>query len=79
MISFFLFWEMTSVCSFLLIGQKHQDEKNRLAARKAMFITVGGGLFLLIAFVLIHQMQISFGLGPAEAWKFSSLTPELES
>ncbi|SEO28892.1 multicomponent Na+:H+ antiporter subunit A [Halogranum amylolyticum] len=43
----FLFWELTSVCSFLLIGHHTDDAESRYSARMAMLVTVGGGLCLL--------------------------------
>ena len=49
----FLFWELTSVCSFVLIGYHTEDDESRSSARMAMLITVGGGLCLLVAVVLL--------------------------
>jgi multicomponent Na+:H+ antiporter subunit A len=49
----FVFWELTSITSFLLVGHKHADEGARTAARRALIVTVSGGLALLAAFVLI--------------------------
>ncbi len=48
----FIFWELTSITSFLLVGFKHADPVARMAARRALFITAGGGLSLLAGFVL---------------------------
>ena len=48
----FLFWELTSVTSFLLVGFKNTDPVARTAARRALVITAGGGLALLAGFVL---------------------------
>jgi multicomponent Na+:H+ antiporter subunit A len=48
----FTFWELTSITSFLLVGFKHADPVARTAARRALFITAGGGLSLLAGFVL---------------------------
>ncbi len=48
----FLFWELTSITSFLLVGFKHTDPVARTAARRALVITAGGGLALLAGFVL---------------------------
>jgi multicomponent Na+:H+ antiporter subunit A len=48
----FIFWELTSITSFLLVGFKHADAVARTAARRALFITAGGGLSLLAGFVL---------------------------
>jgi multicomponent Na+:H+ antiporter subunit A len=43
----FLFWELTSLCSFVLIGHHTDDAESRYSARMAMVVTVGGGLCLL--------------------------------
>ncbi len=48
----FIFWELTSITSFLLVGFKHADPVARIAARRALVITAGGGLCLLAGFVL---------------------------
>jgi len=48
----FIFWELTSITSFLLVGFKHADPVARIAARRALVITAGGGLSLLAGFVL---------------------------
>jgi len=49
----FVFWELTSVTSFLLVGFKHVDAGARVAARRALVITAAGGLALLGGFVLL--------------------------
>ena len=49
----FVFWELTSVTSFLLVGFKHVDAGARVAARRALVITSAGGLALLGGFVLL--------------------------
>jgi NADH:ubiquinone oxidoreductase subunit 5 (subunit L)/multisubunit Na+/H+ antiporter MnhA subunit len=49
----FLFWELTSVSSFLLIGFWHAKEKSREGALKALFITSIGGLFLMAGLALL--------------------------
>ena len=51
----FIFWEMTSVTSFLLVGHKHTDVAVRLAARRALVITATGGLVLLAGLILLAQ------------------------
>lgn len=52
-IGLFVFWELTSLSSYLLIGFNHENETSRKAALQAMLITVGGGLCLLAAVILI--------------------------
>jgi multicomponent Na+:H+ antiporter subunit A len=56
LVALFVFWELTSLTSFLLIGH-YRDEAGMYAARKAMFVTVAGGLFLLVGFLLLHHVS----------------------
>jgi NADH:ubiquinone oxidoreductase subunit 5 (subunit L)/multisubunit Na+/H+ antiporter MnhA subunit/multisubunit Na+/H+ antiporter MnhB subunit len=51
-VTLFLFWEGTSVTSFLLIGYKTKDEEARRGAFKALLITGGGGIALLAGLLL---------------------------
>ena len=43
----FIFWEFTSVTSFLLVGYKNTSKPVQTAARRALAITGVGGLALL--------------------------------
>lgn len=52
----FMFWELTSVASFFLIGFDHHLEKPRQSALQALLITGFGGLCLLFATILIGQI-----------------------
>jgi len=54
LLALFLFWELTSVCSFVLIAHHATDPDSQYAARMAMVLTVGGGLFLLVGLVLLR-------------------------
>ncbi|MDZ7731146.1 MAG: proton-conducting transporter membrane subunit [Natrialbaceae archaeon] len=49
----FLFWELTSLCSFVLIGHHTEDAESRYSARMAMIVTVAGGLCLLAALLML--------------------------
>ncbi len=53
--SLFVFWELTSVTSFLLIGHKNTDKPAQVAARQALMITAGGGLVLLAGLLLVTR------------------------
>ncbi|WP_459195029.1 hydrogen gas-evolving membrane-bound hydrogenase subunit E [Halosimplex sp. J119] len=53
LIALFVFWELTSVSSFLLIGHYQDADASQYAARKSMLITVAGGLFMLVGFLLL--------------------------
>ncbi|OFX88860.1 MAG: pH regulation protein AB [Bacteroidetes bacterium GWF2_33_16] len=58
----FIFWELTSVTSFLLIGFNHQLEKSRQAALQSLLITGFGGLCLLFAAILMGQIAGTYQL-----------------
>jgi multicomponent Na+:H+ antiporter subunit A len=58
----FMCWELTSLISFFLVGFKHTDEQARASARQALFITLGGGLALLAAFILLAQIAGTWSL-----------------
>ncbi|MEO0958143.1 MAG: hydrogen gas-evolving membrane-bound hydrogenase subunit E [Pseudomonadota bacterium] len=49
----FVFWEMTTVASFLLVGFGHESAKARRNAWQALLITGMGGLALLAGLVLL--------------------------
>jgi len=48
-------WELTSVTSYLLIGNEHDRARARAAALHAILVTVAGGLAMLAGFVIIGQ------------------------
>jgi len=48
----FIFWELTTITSFLLVGFDHENLKARRAALQALLITGGGGLVLLVGLLL---------------------------
>ncbi|TCR93228.1 putative monovalent cation/H+ antiporter subunit A [Rhizobium sp. BK376] len=52
----FVFWELTSITSFLLIGFDHKREASRRAALQALVVTGGGGLALLAGLLLIWNL-----------------------
>jgi multicomponent Na+:H+ antiporter subunit A len=51
----FGFWELTSLTSYLLIGNDHTSARARTAALQALLVTGAGGLAMLGGFVLIGQ------------------------
>lgn len=64
-IVFFIFFELTSFASYLLIGFYRIDEDARVAARKALVVTGGGGLALLAGLLLLQQVT--------GTWAFSAM------
>ncbi|TDK37281.1 putative monovalent cation/H+ antiporter subunit A [Rhizobium deserti] len=67
----FIYWELTSVSSFLLIGFDHEREAARRAALQALIVTGGGGLCLLAGLVFlwnitgVTQLSLLVHLGDA--------------
>jgi multicomponent Na+:H+ antiporter subunit A len=49
----FVFWELTSLSSFLLIGFWFEREASRYGATKALLVTGMGGLVMLAGFILL--------------------------
>ena len=52
----FVFWELTSITSFLLIGFDHDREAARRAALQALIVTGMGGLSLLAGLLVIWNI-----------------------
>lgn len=52
----FLYWELTSIASFLLIGFDHEREAARRAALQALVVTGAGGLSLLAGLVFLWNI-----------------------
>ena len=48
-------WELTSITSFLLIGNRHTESRARAAALHALLVTGAGGLALLGGLVILAQ------------------------
>ncbi|MCZ7931737.1 putative monovalent cation/H+ antiporter subunit A [Agrobacterium leguminum] len=53
----FVFWELTSITSFLLIGFDHERAASRRAALQALVVTGGGGLLLLAGLIFIWDIS----------------------
>jgi multicomponent Na+:H+ antiporter subunit A len=49
----FVFWELTSLTSFFLVGYDHEKASARKAALQSLLVTAGGGLALLAGLILI--------------------------
>ncbi len=74
LITLFVFWELTSVASFLLIGFKHTDPGARRAARQALVVTGAGGLALLFGCLLIMSAAADLGLSGVDIGRISALS-----
>lgn len=55
-ITLFVFWELTSLSSYFLIGFEHERQESRAAALQALLVTGGGGLALMAGLLLLAQV-----------------------
>jgi multicomponent Na+:H+ antiporter subunit A len=62
LILLFVFWEMTSVASFLLIGFWFEDDDAKAGALTALQVTALGGLAMSVGFLLIAQVTGTFAI-----------------
>lgn len=62
----YIFWEATSILSFLLVSYYGERASSRRAAGQALMVTVLGGLTMLVGIVLLGQTT--------GTWRFSELS-----
>jgi len=72
--SLFVFWELTSISSYLLIGYYFDKEESRFSALQALLVTGMGGLALLAGLVLLNIIT-----GTSEISQMTSLTEIIKS
>ena len=76
-LTLFIFWEGTSITSYLLVAYKYQNRDARYGAFRALFITGGGGIALLIGLLIVSNIagstQFSDILSSGEALRQSNL------
>lgn len=60
MLLLFVFWEMTTVLSFLLVGHNAEQAVSRRAAIQALLVTGAGGLAMLVGIVILGQLSGSY-------------------
>lgn len=62
MLLLFIFWELTSISSFFLIGFNNDHADSRKSALTALSITGLGGFFLLAGFVLLGNIAGTYNI-----------------
>ncbi|WP_341365708.1 hydrogen gas-evolving membrane-bound hydrogenase subunit E [Yoonia sp. BS5-3] len=67
LLGLFVFWELTTITSYLLIGFGHAAPKSRRSALQALLVTGTGGLALLAGIVLIGNAAGTFELSEIRA------------
>jgi multicomponent Na+:H+ antiporter subunit A len=60
LIAVYVFWELTGISSYFLIGFEHNRESARAAALQALLVTGAGGLALLAGMVLLGKAGGSY-------------------
>uniref|UniRef100_UPI0020298004 Na+/H+ antiporter subunit A n=1 Tax=Actinotalea sp. C106 TaxID=2908644 RepID=UPI0020298004 len=55
MLLLYVFWELTTVFSYLLIGHYAERKASRRAAMQAIILTTAGGLAMLVGIVLVGE------------------------
>lgn len=63
----FIFWELTGITSFFLIGFLHDKESSRAGARMALLVTVLTGLFMLVGILMLRQVTGTFSISAIQA------------
>ena len=62
LLALFLFWELTSITSFLLIGTNDEKAAARSGALQALLITGMGGLAMLGGFILLGETAGTYSM-----------------
>ena len=62
LIALFVFWELTTLTSFLLIGYSHEDPVARRSALQGLLVTGAGALAMLAGFVLLGEAAGTYSL-----------------
>lgn len=60
MLVLYVFWELTTVLSFLLVGHYAERSINRYAATQALLVTTVGGLAMLVGFIMLGNTAGSY-------------------
>src|SRR5690349_8850188 len=57
MLMLYLFWELTTVLSFLLVGHYAERATSRRAATQALLVTTAGGLAMLVGIIILGEVS----------------------
>ncbi|HEY9898563.1 MAG TPA: hydrogen gas-evolving membrane-bound hydrogenase subunit E [Pantanalinema sp.] len=63
LLGFYVFWELTSLASFLLIGFWHHEARAREGALRSLGMTTAGGVMMLVGFVGLGLSVGAWGFG----------------
>ncbi|MGO4613711.1 Na+/H+ antiporter subunit A [Nocardia sp. 2YAB30] len=60
MLLLFVFWEATTILSFLLVGHNAEQAASRRAAIQALLVTAAGGLAMLVGIIILGEANDSY-------------------
>lgn len=69
LMTLFIFWELTSLTSFLLIGFKHKYEKSRYSALQALLVTGTGGIAFLAGILILYSITGTYSIPELAGFK----------
>lgn len=58
----YVFWELTSISSFLLIAFWYHRKGSRYGAKKSLLITISGGFAMLVGFIMLYVITGTFSI-----------------
>src|SRR5690606_26118301 len=62
LVGLYVFWELTTVAAFLLVGFDHARQAARRAGIQVVAVSTIGGLALLVGLIVLHQTTGSWSL-----------------
>lgn len=72
LIFLYLFWEISAICCWRLIGF-YREKECVLGANKAFLVTVSGALLMLLGFIMIYQQTGTFDLTLMQGVRISNI------
>jgi multicomponent Na+:H+ antiporter subunit A len=77
MLVLYIFWELTTVLSFLLVGHYAERASSRKAAVQALLVTTAGGLAMLVGIVVLGTLSDTYLLSELVAAPPSGLAASI--
>jgi len=74
LMALFVFWELTGLASFLLIGSLHGEEAARVGARQALLVTSLTGLVMLLGLIMVRSVTGCSGMSGLLALEESAVS-----
>ena len=75
MLGLYVFWELTTVLSFLLVGHYAERTSSRKAAMQALLVTTAGGLAMLVGIVILGTVSGTYLLSELTAAPAATFVP----